>query len=101
MRKKVVHAISSIIKYFQVIVTGESAGYPKGNPKFYDFDIKQKGISHSQNIFIGDDPYFDIEIPQQLGQRTIHLQRTGKSETSSADTTITSLLEVLDLVELL
>ena len=61
------HAIQSIIKYFQVIVTGENAGYAKGNPKFYDFDIQQKDITHSQNLFIGDDPYFDIEIPQQLG----------------------------------
>ncbi|MHA2090445.1 MAG: HAD family hydrolase [Candidatus Kariarchaeaceae archaeon] len=95
------HAIQSIIKYFQVIVTGENAGYPKGNPKFYDFDIQQKGVIHSQNVFIGDDPYFDIEIPKQLGQHTIHLQRVGKTETSSADTSITSLIEVLDLVELL
>lgn len=95
------HAIQSIIKYFQVIVTGENAGYPKGNPKFYDFDIQQKGISHSQNLFIGDDPYFDIEIPQQLGQRTIHLQHAGTSETSSADTSITSLIEIPDLVEIL
>jgi FMN phosphatase YigB (HAD superfamily) len=84
-----------------VIVTGENAGYPKGNPKFYDFDIQQKGVIHSQNVFIGDDPYFDIEIPKQLGQHTIHLQRVGKTETSSADTSITSLIEVLDLVELL
>ncbi|MHA2171949.1 MAG: HAD family hydrolase [Candidatus Kariarchaeaceae archaeon] len=95
------HAIQSIIEYFQVIVTGENAGYVKGNPKFYDYDVLQKGVSHSENVFIGDDPYFDIEIPQQLGQRTIHLHRAGKTETSSADTTITSLLEVLDLVELL
>ncbi len=89
-----------IMNYFTIIVTGANAGCAKGNPKMYQFDLASKMVRPGENLFVGDDIYYDIEIPHKMGQHTMHLMREGGSVTDLADITIKNLDEIFDHIEL-
>lgn len=89
-----------IMDYFTIIVTGANAGCAKGNPKMYHFDLASKMLKPEENLFVGDDIYYDIEIPQKMGQHTMHLTREGDNGSELADIVIKNLDEILDHIEL-
>jgi FMN phosphatase YigB (HAD superfamily) len=89
-----------IMDYFTIIVTGANAGCAKGNPKMYQFDLASKMLKPEENLFVGDDSYYDIEIPHKMGQHTMHLTREGGNASDLADFVIKGLNEILDHIEL-
>ncbi len=89
-----------IMNYFTIIVTGANAGCAKGNPKMYQFDLASKMLRPKENLFIGDDAYYDIEIPHKLGQHTVHLKREVGDASELADIVIKDLNELFDHIEL-
>lgn len=96
---KFIEVIKPIYDKFDLIVTGGNAGCSKGNPKMYKFDLDQKNIPAINNLFVGDDPYYDIEIPKRMGQTTGLLNRSGdKFKSKYSDFILTSLTDVLNLL---
>lgn len=90
--------INPIEGKFKIIVTGRNAKCAKGNKKMYLFDLNNKGVEASNNLFVGDDPLYDIHYPKQLGMKTIEIARNGKFQSQEADKQIQSLLELDELL---
>ncbi|MHA2097945.1 MAG: HAD family hydrolase [Candidatus Kariarchaeaceae archaeon] len=88
-----------ISKYFDCIVTGRNAKCAKGNPKMYNFDLRSKNVRAEENLFVGDDLYYDIEIPKKMGQFTGYLNRNATEiKNSYFDYEFSSLLDIKNLL---
>jgi len=81
---KLQKVLKPIWKELTHLIHGGNAGCAKGNPKMYELDLEWKSVTVSQNLFVGDDPYFDIEIPKKMGQTTIQIER-DKLDTNMSD----------------
>ena len=90
--------IRPIADKFKIIVTGRNAKCAKGNKKMYLYDLDKKGVEASKNLFIGDDPLYDIHYPKRLGMKTIEIARNGKFQSEEADRQIRTLLELNELL---
>ena len=62
---------SGIKKYFDKIVTSESVGVKKPNPKIFDFALQTANALAEHSIMIGDNFEVDIMGAQQIGMQTI------------------------------
>lgn len=93
-----VEQIKPIRKYFEIIVTATNAKCAKGNKKMYQFDLKSKSLTPSQNCFIGDDSLYDIYYPKKMGQMTILLDRNKqKNQDKNADLIINNLNQIEEI----
>jgi len=93
--------LSEIRSNFIQITHGGNAGCVKGNPKMYWLDLKEKDVLPDENIFVGDNPYLDIEIPKMMGQQTVHIDREHQQvlRNSRADFTITSFHQLSQILQ--
>jgi len=65
---------SKIIDYFDQIITAESVGVRKPNPKIFHYALAQANAKASESMMIGDSYEADIEGAKQLGMHTIHFR---------------------------
>ncbi|OLS23773.1 MAG: hypothetical protein HeimC2_25120 [Candidatus Heimdallarchaeota archaeon LC_2] len=64
----------------------------------YRFDLNQKNVNSRNNLFIGDDIYYDIELPKQMGQLIGLLNRSEKiKKTRYTDFLLTSLADIIKI----
>ncbi len=63
---------SGIIKYFNKVITSESVGVKKPNPKIFNFALDVANTSADESIMIGDSIEADIEGADKIGMDTIH-----------------------------
>ncbi|CAM1341983.1 YjjG family noncanonical pyrimidine nucleotidase [Tenacibaculum amylolyticum] len=84
---------SKIAAYFDVIVTSESVGVKKPNPKVFAFALKEANITAENAIMIGDSLEADIEGAIAVGMEAIHLN-LNKEVVEGSFTSVKSLLEI-------
>jgi putative hydrolase of the HAD superfamily len=66
--------------YFEHIFSSTSDfGLLKKTTNLYEKVCDACGISPSEMIHVGDDHYFDFEVPRKLGILAFYLDRTGKN----------------------
>ncbi|PQJ22979.1 YjjG family noncanonical pyrimidine nucleotidase [Tenacibaculum sp. SG-28] len=63
---------SKISKYFDVIVTSESVGVKKPNPKVFEFALAQAKATPKESLMIGDSYEADILGALNVGMEAIH-----------------------------
>lgn len=94
-------AITSLQRYFNVIMTGYEAGCEKSNPKMHRQTLERLGVSAADAVMVGDEPLVDIMIPKKLGIHTIFLDREGRvsSKPVEADAKASTLTEAVAFIE--
>ena len=85
---------SKIDHYFDQIITSESVGVKKPNPKVFNFALKVANAKKENSMMIGDSLEADIEGALNVGLKTIHCVFDDLSETNSDIVSVKNLLEI-------
>ncbi len=84
---------SRILKYFKEIITSESVGVKKPNPKIFDFALKKANALAEDSVMIGDSYEADVIGALNVGMLAIHFINE-KSNKESGVIAIKKLLEL-------
>ena len=85
---------SKIDHYFDQVITSESVGVKKPNPRVFEHAIQSANATKENSIMIGDSLEADIEGAINYGIPAIYCDFEKKNVRSSQYTTVTSLLEI-------
>ena len=86
---------SNIHHYFDKIITSESVGVKKPNPKVFEHAIQVANARIENSIMIGDSVEADIEGALKVGMKAIHCNFEGEQIVPKNFKSITSLLEIM------
>jgi putative hydrolase of the HAD superfamily len=87
-------ASSKILDYFDVIVTSESVGVKKPNPRVFEFALEKANATKNNSIMIGDSIEADIYGAINSGIKAIHCNFDNKTIDNSDIESITALNEL-------
>lgn len=90
--KKMVN--SNIYHYFSQIITSESVGLKKPNPKVFLHALELADAKKEASIMIGDSLEADVEGALNIGMHAIHCCFEGQTETKKDIISVNSLLEL-------
>lgn len=71
---------SGILQYFDQIITSESVGVKKPNPKIFHHAMKLADTSAANSIMIGDNFEADILGAKSVGMQTIHFKEHHEND---------------------
>lgn len=83
-----------IADYFDHIITSESEGVAKPNPKIYQQVINRLGLEQAHCLMVGDDLERDYHAARAAGLHSLWLNRKGKKDGEGVDQ-ISGLNELL------
>ena len=85
---------SQIHHYFDKIITSESVGVKKPNPRVFEHALTIAKATKDNSMMIGDSVEADIEGALQVGMKAIHCNFEGEEVVATNFKSITSLLEI-------
>ena len=85
---------SNIYHYFDKIITSESVGVKKPNPKVFTYALDIAKANKDNSIMIGDNIEADIEGALSVGMQAIHCNFDNVSHHKSNLVSVSSLLEI-------
>ena len=85
---------SNILHYFKEIITSDSVGVKKPNPKVFNFALEVANAKNENSIMIGDNVEADIQGAIDVGMRAIHFNFVGENVIDPRFPSIKSLLEL-------
>ncbi|MHB0754267.1 YjjG family noncanonical pyrimidine nucleotidase [Polaribacter sp. M15] len=85
---------SHISDYFKVIITSESVGVKKPNPKVFYHALRLANARADNSIMIGDSVEADILGALNVGMKAIHCNFENEILDNSKFTSVSSLLEI-------
>ena len=85
---------SNIFHYFNKIITSESVGVKKPNPKVFNYALKLAKADNENSIMIGDNLEADIEGALNIGMKAIYCNFENNKTKHDKVISITSLLEI-------
>jgi putative hydrolase of the HAD superfamily len=85
---------SKLLPYFDAIITSESVGVKKPNPKVFHHALNVANANQENSIMIGDSLEADIFGAINIGMPAIYCNFNNDVKTSDSYTSITSLLEL-------
>ena len=53
-------------------------GVQKPDPRLYELGLERAGSPASQTAYVGDNPYFDVDPPAELGMFPVLIDRNGR-----------------------
>jgi len=80
------------------ICTAKEAEAVKPNPKIYLTVLKKFQVKPNEALIVGDDPRTDVIPPKKMGMKAVMLCREEKKMVEEADYVITSLTELLKII---
>jgi len=84
---------AKILSYFDQIITAESVGVKKPNPKIFLHAMLLAGAEPHNSIMIGDSLEADIEGAKHIGMQAIHFKPSEK-QAFKENNEITNLIEI-------
>lgn len=102
--ESVVNALKrlGIARYFDVVITSARVGYRKTHPAIFLKALESLSTPPREAVFVGDDPISDVLGAKRVGMVAVWLNRGGGSvESVKADYTLSSLLQLPNLLETL
>jgi putative hydrolase of the HAD superfamily len=90
--KKMVN--SKLYDYFDQIITSESVGVKKPNPKVFNFALESAKATKENSIMIGDSLEADIQGALNVGLKAIHCVFDDATPTENGIVSVTKLLEI-------
>lgn len=91
-------ASASLSSFFTEIITSESAGYRKPDPRVFDFALAKAGASKQESIMIGDNLATDISGAKNAGMDQVYFNPDGKSHEEDVTYEIQSLGQLMELL---
>ncbi|WP_091891466.1 YjjG family noncanonical pyrimidine nucleotidase [Polaribacter sp. KT25b] len=85
---------SNILQYFNAVITSESVGVKKPNPKVFEYALESTKALKENSIMIGDNIEADIEGAINVGMHAIHFNSEGLEINSNNFRSIKCLLEI-------
>uniref|UniRef100_UPI0040486DAE YjjG family noncanonical pyrimidine nucleotidase n=1 Tax=Polaribacter sp. TaxID=1920175 RepID=UPI0040486DAE len=85
---------SGIQKYFKHVITSESVGVKKPNPKVFEHSLVLANTIAEKSIMIGDSLEADIFGALECGMKSIYFNSTGNFSPSERYVSVTHLLEI-------
>lgn len=85
---------SNILNYFNQVITSESVGVKKPNPKVFQYALDISGARASNSIMIGDSVEADILGALNLGIQAIHCNFENENINEYDFISVSSLLEI-------
>lgn len=85
---------SGIQKYFNVIVTSESVGVKKPNPKVFKFALEKAKAKPEESVMIGDSLEADVLGSLACGIKPIYYSIEPNISTNKSITLVNKLLEI-------
>ncbi|MCI2229787.1 YjjG family noncanonical pyrimidine nucleotidase [Polaribacter sp. MSW13] len=85
---------SKIFHYFDKVITSESVGLKKPNPKVFIHALETANANTDNSIMIGDSIEADIEGAINIGLKAIHCNFENEKINSDKFVSINSLLEI-------
>lgn len=85
---------SNIFHYFDKVITSESVGVKKPNPKVFNHALNIASAAKENSIMIGDNIEADIEGALNIGMKAIHCNFEKEIVKNNGFVSITSLLEI-------
>jgi putative hydrolase of the HAD superfamily len=85
---------SNILRYFNAVITSESVGVKKPNPKVFEYALESTKALKENSIMIGDSIEADIEGAISVGMHAIHFNFEGAEVNNASFPSIKSLLEI-------
>jgi putative hydrolase of the HAD superfamily len=89
---------SNIYHYFEKVITSESVGVKKPNPKVFNYALQIVKATPNECMMIGDNLEADIQGAINCGIKAIHY---NSENSNSIPKNITSIYNLLDLKEYL
>lgn len=89
---------SNISQYFNTVITSESVGLKKPNPKVFHYALKVANAKKENSIMIGDSIEADILGALNVGMKAIHCNFENEKIEQNDFKSIKSLLEVKQLI---
>jgi putative hydrolase of the HAD superfamily len=89
---------SNIYHYFEKVITSESVGVKKPNPKVFNYALQMVKATPHECMMIGDNLEADIQGAINCGIKAIHY---NSENSNSIPKNITSIYNLLDLKEYL
>jgi putative hydrolase of the HAD superfamily len=90
--KKMVN--SNLYHYFDQIITSESVGVKKPNPKVFNFALEIAKATKENSMMIGDSLEADIQGALNVGLKVIHCVFDDATPTEKGIVSVTKLLEI-------
>lgn len=87
---------SGLNSYFDKIITSESVGVKKPNPKIYKFALQQADAIPQESIMIGDSYEADVIGALEFGMMAIHCNFTEVKNKTGGILSINSLKQIKD-----
>ncbi|WP_117879410.1 YjjG family noncanonical pyrimidine nucleotidase [Aureibaculum luteum] len=84
---------SGILEFFDKVITSESVGVKKPNPKIFHHAMQLAKATINDSVMIGDNFEADILGAKAVGMKTIHFKEKHNTETDGV-INITGLLEI-------
>ncbi|GAB7257072.1 YjjG family noncanonical pyrimidine nucleotidase [Polaribacter sp. OB-PA-B3] len=85
---------SKIIDYFDAIITSDSVGVKKPNPKVFNYALKKANATAENSVMIGDSLEADINGALNVGFKAIHCVFNEETPTDANVTSVANLLEI-------
>lgn len=85
---------SKIKHFFNVIVTSESVGVKKPNPKVFEFALQKANAKPSESIMIGDSYEADVQGSLNMGMKAVYFNKKTTSSSCNKSIYINHLLDI-------
>ena len=85
---------SNIDHYFNQVITSESVGVKKPNPRVFEYALNIANASKENSIMIGDSIEADIEGALNFGLKAIHCDFENTGDINTLFDTVTSLSDL-------
>jgi putative hydrolase of the HAD superfamily len=87
-----------ILHFFDAVTLSSETGYCKPDPEIFAVAVRALGMTASDVLLVGDNLQDDIEAGMKAGLSVVLIDRTNRYQPSPAVRRITSLRELLSLV---
>lgn len=85
---------SGILDYFDQLITSESVGVKKPNPKVFHFALEKADASAEYSMMIGDNLEADIQGALDVGMKVIHYNSENLRDIPQNIISVNDLLEI-------
>ena len=89
---------SGLNDYFELVVTSETTGHKKPDPRIFEYALEQACASNKNSLMIGDNPISDILGAHGAGIDQVFFNPLGKSIDLVPTYTISHLRELEDIL---
>lgn len=89
---------SGLSNYFEMVVTSETTGHKKPDPRIFHYAMEQAGATQDNSLMIGDNPISDIQGAHAAGMDQVFFNPHGKSIELIPTYTISHLRELEDIL---